>query len=63
LAAENKINLETNNQSKEQLQSIFQKKTTGTLIGMKKKYEKIISLILMGIFLNIFKSFFAFFAG
>jgi hypothetical protein len=46
-------NLEQNKQTMEQLQSILQEKTTGTLTGLKKKYEKIISFLLVGIVLNI----------
>lgn len=46
-------NLEINKQSMEQLQSILQQKTTGTLTGMKKKYEKIISFLLVGTLLNV----------
>ena len=50
---ETEKNLAINKQSMEQLQLILQQKTTGTLTGMKKKYEKIISFLLVGIFLNV----------
>jgi len=53
---ENKRNLELNKQSMEQLQLILQEKTTGTLTGIKKNYEKIISVILIGILLNVLVS-------
>ncbi len=46
-------NLEINKQSMEQLQIILKEKTSGTLTGVKKNFEKIISLLLIGILLNI----------
>src|SRR3546814_5699778 len=46
-------NLVLNTQSMEQLQSILKEKTSGTLKGMKKKYERIISFLLAGILLNV----------
>jgi hypothetical protein len=50
---ESKENLVLNTQSMEQLQSILKEKTSGTLKGMKKKYERLISFLLFGILLNV----------
>jgi len=50
---ESKENLVLNTQSMEQLQSILKEKTRGTLKGMKKKYERIITFLLIGILLNV----------
>jgi len=44
---------ELNKKGMEQLQLILKEKTSGTLVKVKKKYERIISFILIGIFLNI----------
>ncbi len=49
-------NFEFNKQSVEQLQSILKEKTTSTLLGMKSKYEKIITLLLIGLVVNIIVS-------
>jgi len=46
-------NLVLNTQSMEQLQSILKEKTSGTLKGMKKKHERIITFLLIGILLNV----------
>src|SRR5690606_35202339 len=46
-------NLVLNTQSMEQLQSILKEKTSRTLKGMKKKYERIITFLLVGILLNV----------
>ncbi|MDB5262833.1 MAG: hypothetical protein JWQ14_2114 [Adhaeribacter sp.] len=50
---ETEMNLEINKQSMEQLKLMLQEKSSGTLTGMKKKYEKIISLLMVGILLNV----------
>jgi len=50
---ESKENLVLNTQSMEQLQSILKEKTSSTLKGMKKKYERIITFLLIGILLNV----------
>ena len=42
-----------NKKDMEQLQLILRKKTSGLLAGMKKKYESIISVLLVGMFANI----------
>ncbi len=44
---------ELNSKDMEQLQLILKEKTSGTLVKVKKKYERIISFILIGTFLNI----------
>ena len=49
-------NLEHNKQTMEQLQYILKEKTTATLSGMKKKYEKIIKLLIIGVTANIILS-------
>ena len=49
-------NLEHNKQTMEQLQYILKEKTTATLSGMKKKYEKVITLLLIGVIINIILS-------
>lgn len=49
-------NLEQNKQTMEQLQSMLKEKTTSTLLGMKSKYEKIITLLLIGLVVNIIVS-------
>jgi hypothetical protein len=46
-------NLEVNKQTMEQLQLILKEKTSATLSGMKKKHEKIITLLIMGVLFNI----------
>ena len=50
---ETKENLHLNKQSMEQLQGILKDKTSNTLTGVKRKYERIISFLMIGIFLNI----------
>jgi hypothetical protein len=50
---ETEKNLQLNKQSMEQLQLMLQEKSAGALTGIKKKYEKIISLLLVGILLNV----------
>lgn len=50
---ETKDNLNKNTQSMEQLKLILKERTTKTLTGLKKKYERIISLLIGGIFLNV----------
>ena len=49
-------NLELNKQTMEQLQFILKEKTNLTLSGMKKKYEKIITLLFIGVIINIIVS-------
>jgi hypothetical protein len=49
-------NLEHNKQTMEQLQYILKEKTTATLSGMKKKYEKIIKLLIIGVTANVILS-------
>jgi hypothetical protein len=49
-------NLEHNKQTMEQLQLILKEKTTATLSGMKKKYEKIIKLLIIGVTANVILS-------
>ena len=49
-------NLEVNKQTMEQLQHILKEKTNVTLSGMKKKYEKVITLLLIGVIINIILS-------
>lgn len=49
-------NLELNKQTMEQLQFMLEEKTTSTLLGMKSKYEKIITLLLIGLVVNIIVS-------
>ncbi|QEC51728.1 hypothetical protein EDD80_102284 [Anseongella ginsenosidimutans] len=46
-------NLELNKQNMEQLKLILKEKTAGTLTGMKRKYGRIITFLLVGIFANI----------
>ena len=46
-------NLELNKQTMEQLQLILQEKTSLALSGMKKKYERIITLLFLGVLINI----------
>src|SRR5688572_24334378 len=46
-------NLEHNKQTMEQLQLVLKEKTTATLSGMKKKYQKIITLLIIGVIANI----------
>ena len=46
-------NLEHNKQTMEQLQLILQEKTSLALSGMKKKYERIITLLFIGVLINI----------
>lgn len=46
-------NLEHNKQTMEQLQLILKEKTTATLSGMKKKYQKIIKLLIIGVTANV----------
>lgn len=50
---ETKQNLDKNTQSMEQLKLVLQKRTTETLTTLKKKYEKIITLLILGAFLNV----------
>jgi hypothetical protein len=49
-------NLEHNKQTMEQLQLILKEKTAATLSGMKKKYEKIIKLLIIGVTANVILS-------
>ena len=49
-------NLEHNKQTMEQLQLILKEKTTATLSGMKKKYQKIIKLLIIGVTANVILS-------
>lgn len=49
-------NLEHNKQTMEQLQLILEEKTSAALSGMKKKYEKIIRLLIIGVTANIILS-------
>ncbi len=51
--SETKENLNKNTQSMEQLKLILKERTTETLTGLKKKYERIISFLIVGIFLNV----------
>lgn len=53
---ESSQNLEVNKQTMEQLQLILKEKTTTTLSGMKKKYEKIIRLLIIGVTANVILS-------
>lgn len=46
-------NSQLNQKNMEQLQFILKKKTSGVLFKIKKKYEKIISILLVGLFANI----------
>ncbi len=46
-------NLEHNKQTMEQLQLILKEKTVDTLSGMKKKYQKIIKLLIIGVTANV----------
>ena len=46
-------NLELNKQTMEQLQLMLQEKTSLALSGMKKKYERIITLLFLGVLINI----------
>jgi hypothetical protein len=48
-----KLNINNNEQTMEQLQLLLKEKTVQTMSGMKKKYEKIIHFLLIGILLNI----------
>ncbi len=50
---ENVEHSQLNQKNMEQLQLILQKKTSGVLVNIKKKYEKIISILLVGMFANI----------
>lgn len=50
---ETKENLNKNTQSMEQLKLILKERTTATLSGLKKKYKRIISFLIVGIFLNV----------
>lgn len=50
---ETKQNLDKNTQSMEQLKLVLQKRTSDTLTTLKKKYEKIITLLILGAFLNV----------
>lgn len=49
-------NLEHNKQTMEQLQLMLKEKTTATLSGMKKKYQKIIKLLIIGVTANVILS-------
>ncbi len=49
-------NLEHNKQTMEQLQLILKEKTIATLSGMKKKYQKIIKLLIIGGTANVILS-------
>jgi hypothetical protein len=49
-------NLEHNKQTMEQLQLILKEKTSATLSGMKKKYQKIIKLLIIGVTANVILS-------
>lgn len=49
-------NLKLNKQTMEQLQFILKEKTSLTLSGMKKKYEKLITLLIIGVIANIIVS-------
>lgn len=53
---ESNQNLEHNKQTMEQLQLILKEKTSATLSGMKKKYEKIIRLLIIGVTANVILS-------
>jgi hypothetical protein len=46
-------NLELNKQTMEQLQLILKEKTSAALSGMKNKYERIITLLIMGVLFNV----------
>ena len=46
-------NLELNKQTMEQLQLILQEKASRALSGMKKKHERIITLLFIGVLINI----------
>ena len=49
-------NLEHNKQTMGQLQNILKEKTSATLSGMKKKYQKIIRLLIIGVTANVMLS-------
>lgn len=50
---ETKQNLDKNTQRMEQLKLVLQKRTTSTLTVLKKKYEKIITFLILGTFANV----------